>query len=233
MPQRNIVIIDEEKCTGCGDCLTACAEGALDIVDGKAKLVSDIYCDGLGACLGICPEDATTVEEREAEQFDEEAVKEHLAERQTVEMKPPFVCPSAMARTLEPRGEAEQGAPSQLAQWPVQLRLVSPNAPYFQDADLILVADCVPFSMGDFHGRLLRGRPIAVTCPKLDNVDESIAKVAQILQQSSVRSVTVAHMEVPCCFGLKYIADQAIGASGKDIPVSDITVGIRGDVQGM
>ncbi len=231
MPVRNIVIIDEEKCTGCGECITSCAEGALEIVDGKAKLVSDVYCDGLGACLGVCPEDAITVEPREAAAFDEEAVVAHQASRKAPAPQPGFVCPGSAARTLAPAGSAAEGAGSELAQWPVQLRLVPTNAPYFQNADLLLVADCVPLAMGDFQARLLKGHAVAVCCPKLDDPQEATEKLAAIFKDSSLRSVTVAHMEVPCCFGLQYIVQQALDASGEDIPVSDVTIGINGTVQ--
>lgn len=231
MPVRNIVVIDEEKCTGCGECIPACVEGALQIVDGKAKLVSDVYCDGLGACLGVCPEDAITVEQREAAAFDEEAAMTHQANRETAEVKPVFACPGAAARTLAPTGCAAEGAGSELAHWPVQLQLVPTNAPYFQDADLLLVADCAPVAMGDFHARLLKGHAVVICCPKFDAVDAAIEKVAAIFRESSLRSVTVVHMEVPCCFGLMHIVQEALKASGKDIPVGDITIGIDGNVQ--
>ena len=235
MPQRTIVKIDEEKCTGCGECVTACAEGALKIVNGKAKLVSESYCDGLGACLGTCPEDAIVIEEREADPFDEEAVEKHMAAQAAPKQEQPFVCPGARARVIERNTSDRQSgapgaAPSELTQWPVQLTLVPPSAPYFQDAELLLTADCAPFALNNFHERLLRGRAIAIACPKLDDVDAHIAKLTQILEQSSVRSVAVVHMEVPCCFGLMHIAQQAAAACGKEIPIREITVTISGEI---
>ena len=233
---RKIVRIDEDKCTGCGQCVTACAEAAIEIVDGKAKVVKESYCDGLGACLGTCPEDAITIEERDADPFDEEAAKEHAAQQAATEPKPAFVCPSARAQSIErePAAVADagpSGAPSQLSQWPVQLKLVPPNAPYFRNADLLLVADCVPFAMGDFHSRLLRGRPVVVGCPKLDDPEFYIEKLSRLLKASSVQSLTVVHMEVPCCFGLTHIAKQALAAAGNGIPMREVTVGIRGEVK--
>jgi ferredoxin len=234
MVMRNIVRIDEEKCNGCGLCVNACAEGAIEIIDGKAKLVSEVYCDGLGACIGHCPEDAITVEEREAAEFDEEAAKKHLAEKQGTGKESNFVCPGMMTKEL--RGKEEPGAvvsvevPSQLGHWPVQLKLVSPHAPYFADADLLLVADCVPFAMGDFHVRFLKGRSIAVGCPKLDDREFYIEKFAAILKCNKLNSLTVIHMEVPCCSGLTRIAREAIAHSGAKMAFQDVTIDLRGSV---
>ena len=233
MALRNIVKIDEEKCDGCGQCVNACAEGAIKIIDGKAKLVSEMYCDGLGACIGHCPQDAITVEKREAEEFDEEATKKHLAEQQVVEKCADFACPGLKAQELRGKDEAAKSAaavPSQLSHWPVQLKLVSPHAPYFADADLLLVADCVPFAMGHFHTKFLKDHSIAVGCPKLDNAEFYIDKLAEILKASKLRSLTVIHMEVPCCFGLTHIAREAIARSGVEMSFEDVTVGLRGDV---
>lgn len=232
---RKIVRIDEEKCNGCGECVAACVEGAIEIVDGKAKLVSDSYCDGLGACLGECPQDAITVEEREADPFDEEAVKEHVSRQSGTKPAHPHVCPGSAARAIQREQSPEAGddapaARSELANWPVQLSLVSPNAPYLQNADLLLTADCVPFAMGDFHARLLRGRPVVVGCPKLDEPDFYIQKLAQILTTSAIQSLTVVHMEVPCCFGLVHVAKQALAASGKDVPLREVAVTIQGAI---
>ena len=234
MAVRNIVKIDEDKCTGCGLCVTACAEGAIQIIDGKARLVSEIYCDGLGACLGHCPEGAITVEQREAAAFDEEATQAHLA-RQTKPEVPAFVCPGLAAHDLSdrqrPADDAGTGAvPSQLSHWPVQLKLVSPTAPYFADSDLLLVADCVPFAMGDFHRRFLKGRSVAVGCPKLDDADFYVDKLADILRHNTVRSLTVVHMEVPCCSGLVRVAREAIARSGRGMGYDDVTISLRGDV---
>ena len=234
MAMRNIVRIDEEKCNGCGLCVTACAEGAIEIVDGKAKLISEIYCDGLGACLGECPKDAITIEQREADEFDEEATQKHLAQAQKAPAQSNFVCPGMKTDTLRDRSEAAQSqcaeVPSKLGQWPVQLKLVSPNAPYFANADLLLVADCVPFAMGDFHNRFLAGHSIAVGCPKLDDSNFYIEKLTQILKANKLNSLKVIHMEVPCCSGLTHIVRKAIVASSLEMNFEDITVDLRGNV---
>ncbi len=233
MALRNIVKIDEEKCNGCGQCVDACAEGAIELIDGKAKLVSEIYCDGLGACIGKCPEDAITIEQREAEDFDEEATKAHLAKVQKASAQTDFVCPGMMAKQLKEKGktvDSSASVPSQLTHWPVQLKLVPPNAPYFAGADLLLVADCVPFAMGDFHNRFLKAHSVVVGCPKLDNVDFYIEKLAQIIKANKLNSLKVIHMEVPCCFGLTHIARKAIEASGANIPFEDITIDLQGNV---
>lgn len=235
MAVRNVVKIDEEKCNGCGQCALACAEGAIQIVDGKAKLISDIYCDGLGACIGHCPEDAITIEQREAADFDEEATKAHLAEQQKPQEQAAFVCPGMAAKQFRPKSSAPHAAapaalPSQLGQWPVQLKLVSPHAPYFANADLLLVADCVPFAMGDFHSRFLKGHSIAVGCPKLDNVQFYVEKLAAILQANKLNSLTVIHMEVPCCHGLTHIARQAIAKNGIEMSFEDVTIDLQGNV---
>jgi Pyruvate/2-oxoacid:ferredoxin oxidoreductase delta subunit len=232
MAIRNIVKIDEEKCNGCGQCVTACAEGAIQIVDGKAKLISDSYCDGLGACLGHCPEDAITVEPREAAEFDEEAVKQHLTLQK--EAASAFTCPGLAARQFEPAEPAGNdggaGVPSQLTHWPVQLKLISTTAQCFADADVLLAADCVPVAMGDFHRRFLKGRSVLLGCPKLDDASFYVEKLAEILRANNIRSLTVVHMEVPCCSGLTRIAREAIQRGGKDMGFEDVTISIRGDV---
>lgn len=236
MVMRNIVKIDEEKCNGCGDCVSACAEGAIEVIDGKAKLVSEIYCDGLGACLGHCPQDAITVEQRQADEFDEEATKAYLAKKESP--SPPqsgFVCPGTMAQNLreqhaKPADGSQVAAPSQLGQWPLQLKLVSPQAPYFANSDLILVADCVPFAMGDFHDRFLKNRSIAIGCPKLDDSQFYIDKMAEIIKMNKLNSLTVIHMEVPCCSGLTHIAKEAIANSGVKLSFEDVTIDLRGNV---
>lgn len=235
MALRNIVKIDEEKCNGCGQCAIACAEGAIKIVDGKAKLVSEIYCDGLGACIGHCPEDAITIEQREADDFDEEATRAHLAQQKKTEVQTNFICPGMAAKELRPKAalnQTTQAAPvqSQLGHWPVQLKLVSPHAPYFANADLLLVADCVPFAMGDFHGRFLKDHSIAVGCPKLDDTEFYVEKLAAILQANELNSLTVIHMEVPCCSGLTHIARQAIAKSKIEMSFEDVTIDLQGNV---
>jgi len=234
MVLRNIVKIDEEKCDGCGLCVNACAEGAIKIIDGKAKLVSETYCDGLGACIGHCPQDAITVEKREAAQFDEEATKAHLTKKKNAQMQTDFVCPGMMDKKLREKSEtADSGAiavPSQLSHWPVQLKLVSPHAPYFAGADLLLVADCVPFAMGDFHNEFLKDSSIVIGCPKLDDAEFYIEKLAAILKANKLNSLTVIHMEVPCCFGLTHIAREAIARSGVKMAFEDVTIDLHGNV---
>jgi Pyruvate/2-oxoacid:ferredoxin oxidoreductase delta subunit len=250
MAARKIIEIDEEKCDGCGQCATACAEGAIQIRDGKARLVADVYCDGLGACLGECPQGAIRVIEREAADFDEEAAKHHVATLRTApaESSLPCGCPGSAVRNLKlevlASPAAARGAvagrdnmgndvpaePSALGNWPVQLRLVPPNAPFLRGADLLLVADCVPFALADFHRRFLVGRPVVIGCPKLDDGQQYVEKLAAILSASGARSLTVVHMEVPCCTGLVRIAEAAKQAAGSDVPLRDVTISIRGEV---
>jgi len=239
MTTRKIVKIDEEKCTGCGLCVPNCAEGALQIVDGKAKLMSEKFCDGLGACLGHCPEDAITVIEREAENFDEKAVEAHLHKQKESQPQPGPVfggCPSSRTmhfKAPETRAEtvSTTRSVSQLTQWPVQLKLVPVNAPYFEDADLLIAADCVPFAYPDFHRDFLKGRIVVVACPKLDDIEYYREKLTEIFKTNSVKTVTVPYMEVPCCFGLVKATEDAIAASGKDIPLRKVKIGIRGDIK--
>ncbi len=234
MVLRNIVKIDEDKCDGCGQCVNACAEGAIEIIDGKAKLISEIYCDGLGACIGHCPRDAITIEKRESDQFDEEATEAHLAKEQKARAQTDFVCPGMMDKKLREKSDTADSdaaaVPSQLTHWPVQLKLVSPQASCFADADLLLVADCVPFAMGDFHNKFLKEHSVVVGCPKLDNVDFYIDKLATILKSNKLNSLTVLHMEVPCCSGLTHIARQAVAGSGVDIAFEDVTIALDGNV---
>jgi len=234
---RKIVKIDEDKCDGCGLCVPDCAEGAIQVIDGKAKLLADNLCDGLGNCLGVCPRDAITIEERPADEFDEAAVA--AARTAAVEPDPlPCGCPGTMARTLSPQAAenppaGEQVArASQLSHWPVQLTLVPPSGAMWNDADVLIAADCVAFAMPDFHERLLSGRAVAVACPKLDDVGPYTDKLTRIFADNPIRSVTVAHMEVPCCTGIVVAAKTALENSGRtDIPFTDITVGIDGTVQ--
>ena len=234
---RKIVRIDEEKCDGCGLCVPACVEGALQIVDGKAKLISERYCDGLAACIGECPQGALTIEERAAEEFDEEVVKLHLEEKKHTREELPCGCPSTIVAQFarqETTGVSMREAPSQqpiLSQWPVQLTLVPPMAPFLQGADLVLTADCVPFAYTGFHQDFLRNHSLLVACPKLDDFQAHLEKLTDILSHSQVKSLTVVYMEVPCCFGLVHMAKQAVKLSGKDIPVKEVTIGIKGDVK--
>ncbi len=234
---RKIVRIDEEKCDGCGVCVPSCAEGALQIIDGKAKLISENYCDGLGACLGECPQGAITIEEREADEFDEGAVQHHSQEKEHAGEELPCGCSSATVTQFErqeDKGTTLETAVHQqslLGHWPVQLTLVPPAAPFLQGADLVLAADCVPFAYANFHHDFLKDHALLVACPKLDDFPSHQKKLADILSHSEVNSLTVVHMEVPCCSGLVYMAKQAISASGKDIPFNEVTIGVRGDLK--
>ena len=243
MATRKIVKIDEEKCNGCGLCIPNCVEGALQIVDGKAKLMSEKFCDGLGACLGHCPQDAITVIEREAEEFDEHAVEVHLHKQKQAQPKPEphpapvfGACPSSRPMQFKvpdarPQIGSTARAVSRLAQWPVQLKLVPINAPYFQDADLLVAADCVPFAYANFHQDFIKGKVVVVGCPKLDDIQYYREKLTEIFKSNTIKSVTVPYMEVPCCFGLVKAAEDAIEASGKNIPFKKIKIGIRGEIQ--
>ncbi len=248
---RKIVQIDRDKCNGCGLCVPSCAEGAITIKDGKAVLSADNLCDGLGACLGDCPMDAIRIIEREADEFDEAAVEEHL---KTIGRPSPHGenhghqphaapmphhsthggCPGSMARSFAPKeaDAAPQGqVPSELRQWPVQLHLVPPTAPYFRDADILVAADCVAFALGSFHRDLLKGKALAIACPKLDETGAYVDKLATIFREGNVRSVTVAIMEVPCCRGLDIMVRQAVARSGREIPLTTVTVGIQGEIR--
>lgn len=223
---RRIIEIDEEKCDGCGQCVPDCPEGALRIVDGKARLVADRYCDGLGACLGSCPRDAIKIVEREAEAFDQEAAE---ARAEPPEQHPAG-CPGLSLQHFEPDKSAEpsRDTMSALGQWPVQLALVPAEAPLLRGADVLLAADCVGFAMRDFHSALLDGRRLLVACPKLDETAPYVEKLTAVLEGTGIRSLTVAHMEVPCCHGLTAIVRQALKRSGADLPVQEVTVSIRG-----
>lgn len=239
MTRRKIVHIDEEKCNGCGLCIPNCAEGALQIVQGKAKLITDKFCDGLGACLGHCPQGAITIIEREAEEFDEKAVEHHLQYKREGE-KPKVepllaVCPSSRPMHFKPakvsptKGSVARGE-SELSQWPVQLKLVPIQAPYFKDADLLVVADCVPIAYANFHQDFLKGKSVVVGCPKLDDVQFYKEKLTEIFKSNSIKRITVPFMEVPCCFGLVKATEDALRASGKRIPLDKVRIGIQGNI---
>jgi len=240
MPVRKIIEIDEEKCDGCGQCVISCAEGALEVIDGKAKVVSDVFCDGLGACIGECPQGALRIIEREAPDFDEEAAKAHVkgieSDRDApMEASEPCGCPSSKPMTLNPSNGAKvsvvaQDLPPQLANWPVQWRLVQPSSPFFKGADLLLAADCVPFAFRDFHGKFLTGKPVVIGCPKLDEQAQYLDKLTALFREASPRSVSIVIMEVPCCSGLVRLVDQAMKASGRKFPADITVVGIQGDI---
>lgn len=246
---RNIVKIDQEKCDGCGLCVPSCAEGAIKIINGKAVLAADNLCDGLGACLGECPRDAITIEQREADEFDEAAVEKHMTEQ----AKPAPAhnhaapghhhhagggCPGSRAMSFaRPQestpAEAVSGSrQSQLGQWPVQLHLVSTTASYFQGADLLITADCVPVAYAGYHEDFLKGRAVVMGCPKLDDNQFYLQKLTELFSKSDVKSITVLKMEVPCCGGIAMAARQALAASGKEIPYREVTIGIHGEVKG-
>jgi len=231
---RKIVKIDEDKCTGCGDCIISCAEGALEIIDGKAKLISEKYCDGLGNCLD-CPQGAISIEEREAEDFDEEAVEQHLNVKDEEE-KLPCGCPSSTVTQFEKTAKSapvpevtSEARESRLGHWPVQLTLVPPTAPFLKDADVVLAADCTPFAYGGFHEDFLGDNALLVACPKLDDFQAHQEKLTEVLKQSGLKSLTVVRMEVPCCAGLVAMAKQAILASGNVVPFREIVIGVKGD----
>ncbi len=236
--KRKIIEIDEEKCDGCGNCVSGCAEGALAIVDGKAKVISDNLCDGLGACIGECPQDALQIIEREAEAFDEEAVGKHL-ESQKEQTQPEKTmacgCPSSNIQVLSPCAKANQavqqaGGPSQLSHWPVQIRLVPPNAPFLKGADLLVAADCVPVAFPTFHRDFLQGKAVMLGCPKFDDAQAYVDKFADILKTAGLKSITVVIMEVPCCAGLPHIIRKAMEKSGVRVPFSEVVVSTRGKI---
>lgn len=257
---REIVEIDEELCDGCGLCVPSCAEGAIQIIDGKAKLVSENLCDGFGNCLGTCPQDAIKITRREADEYDEEAVEQHLKssdERESVEFRlsqplpsitesqPNFIpsrkpafggCPGSAVKMFDdqlakPEPEKKSVTPSALTQWPVQLMLVPPTAPFLKGREVLLAADCGPFAFADFHQKFIRGRALLVGCPKLDDLRYYREKLEVIFRDSGCTGVTVLVMEVPCCTGLEIVAREALAASGRNIPMKKIVIGIRGEVQ--
>jgi len=266
---RKIIRIDEDKCTGCGDCIPGCPEGALKIVDGKARLVRDSFCDGLGACLGKCPEGAITVEERETESYDEEkvmaniirkgegAVKEHLAhlkahgEEENLRIAASVLekskhaghsgdggCPGSRNRMFSrneappqsARSSAETAA-SELAHWPIQLHLISPAAPQYFKKDLLLCADCVAYTTGGFHSQYLRGKSLAIACPKLDEGQEGyLEKLAALIDRAEINTLTVMIMEVPCCSGLLRLAQAATAKAKRKVPLKLIQVSLQGEI---
>jgi Pyruvate/2-oxoacid:ferredoxin oxidoreductase delta subunit len=233
---RKIIQIDESRCNGCGECITSCAEGALALVNGKARLVKEKYCDGLAACLKECPQGALKIVEREADQFDEEAASLHVEAQQKATTGTPCACPGSAVRQFEKPGAATPGAvpeaqESTLAHWPVQLTLVPPGAKFLQGSDVLLTAQCVPVAYPNLHRDFLGGHSILIACPKLDDAEAHLAKLTEILQKTDIRSLTVLRMEVPCCSGLTRLARLALAESGKDIPFKEVVVGIRGDIK--
>jgi len=240
---RKIIEIDEELCDGCGECVPSCAEGAIELVDGKARLVAEKYCDGLGACMGECPNGALSIVEREAEDFDEEAVEAAIKERNEEPPGPTLACgcPSTQVKTFEPylpdgsqpdstRGGPGTGDLSLLSHWPVQINLVPPDAPFLKGADLLVAADCAPVAYPGFHRDFVRDRAVMIGCPKFDDIPEYTRKFRDIFKVAGIRSVTVLVMEVPCCSGLPMIVKRAMEAAGKNIPLEVVVVGSRGKI---
>ena len=237
--KRKIIEIDEERCDGCGQCALACAEGALAIIDGKAKVLSDNLCDGLGACIGECPQDALKIIEREADEFDETAVEEHLAKGEVAAQPEPALacgCPSTHIQTFTPCQQANQPAQqvpeqaSALTHWPVQIRLIPPTAPFLKGADLLVVADCVPVAFPTLHSTFLKDKVVMLGCPKFDDAQEYIDKFDQIFKSAGIKSITTVVMEVPCCAGLPRIVNQGLKQAGKSIPHHQVKVSTRGKI---
>jgi Fe-S-cluster-containing hydrogenase component 2 len=240
--KRKIIQIDEEKCTGCGLCVPSCAEGAIQIVDGKARLIAEKFCDGLGACLGECPEDALKVIERESEDFDEKAVEHHLHSREQAQKKeePAMACgcPSAQIQSFAPGKNSSNAAqagssaslPSALTHWPVQIRLVPPTAQFLKGADLLVAADCTPIAYPNFHRDFLDGKVVMLGCPKFDEVPVYVQKFADIFNVAGIKSITVVTMEVPCCQGLPLIVKKGLEEAGKKIPMQQVVISTRGEV---
>lgn len=224
MAKRNIIKIDEEKCNGCGLCIINCHEGALKVVDGKARLVGESLCDGLGACIGHCPQGAITIEQREAQEYSQAKIVEEQ----------PCGCPSAKAVDFGIRGSGPVSkntvlsGDSELRHWPVQIRLLPVDAPYLSGADILIAADCVPFAYAQFHQDLLKGKILLVGCPKLDDLALYRGKIGQILKNNKVKSVTYARMEVPCCSGLTNVIQDAISQAKKEIPFTEVVISIKG-----
>lgn len=274
--KRNIITISEDKCNGCGNCITGCPEGALQIIDGKARLVSDLFCDGLGACIGTCPQDAITIEEREAQPYDEfkvmhniikagpNVIKAHLKHlhdhnettyfnqalrflkdnnidvpeysEQQHSKTLPCGCPGSMTKDLRKNKSPDVTTDnvkltSELNNWPIQLQLINPGAPYLKNADLLIAADCSPFAYPNFHQRFLKNKILIMFCPKLDKtLDQYIDKLAEIFNTQDIKSITIAHMEVPCCSGIEVVVKKALEKAQKNITIKDYTISINGEI---
>lgn len=239
---RKIIEIDEDLCDGCGNCVPSCAEGALEIIDGKARVIADFYCDGLGACLGECPQDALKIVEREADEFDEEAVEELVAkQKKENKVEIPMVsggCPSARLQsfasteTVSEVAETANASEAQsaLSHWPVQIMLVPPTAPFLKGSDLLVLADCVPVAYPTIHGDFLQGKSVMMGCPKFDDAEHYIEKFSQICKQSGIKSITAVVMEVPCCSALPMIVKKGMELSGVSIPMEEVVISTRGKI---
>ncbi|WP_017413241.1 ATP-binding protein [Clostridium tunisiense] len=250
--KRRIVEINADKCNGCGLCVTACHEGAIELIDGKAVLISDIYCDGLGDCLPNCPTDAIEIIEREAEAYDDDAVKMRIMAKKAMEAEEkeeepqqtqktmPCGCPGTMAKTIEkkitltpqiqPKAAKGEEVTSELMQWPVQLRLVHPNAQYFNNANLLIAADCTAYAYANFHRDFIKNHITVIGCPKLDDNDYYRQKIAEILMNNKIKSITVARMEVPCCGGIVSAVKTAMLQAGVIVPYREVTIGTNGEI---
>ena len=226
---RKIIKIDEEKCNGCGACAAACHEGAIEMINGKAKLTREDYCDGLGACLPACPVDAISFEEREAPEYNEEAARKAKMEKFVAKL--PCGCPGSQSKAIERKPEAASAevVTSRLLQWPVQIKLVPVNAPYFDGANLLIAADCAAYAYGNFHNEFIRNRITLIGCPKLDEGDYT-EKLTQIIKNNDIKSVTIVRMQVPCCGGIENAAKRALQASGKFIPWQVATISTDGRI---
>ncbi|NTV32954.1 MAG: 4Fe-4S ferredoxin [Deltaproteobacteria bacterium] len=234
---RKIIKIDDELCDGCGVCVPSCAEGAIEVVDGKARVVAEKYCDGLGACLRECPRGALTVEEREAEEFDEKAVEEHLSasEKEKPAQGIPMAhgCPSAKLQTFAAKPVGEEVPTLQasaLSHWPVQIRLVPPTAPFLKGANLLVAADCAPVAYPNFHRDFLKGKAVMVGCPKFDDVQGYVDKFTDIFRSANIKSVIVLDMEVPCCSALPKIVKRGMELAGKSVPMEEVVISARGEI---
>jgi Fe-S-cluster-containing hydrogenase component 2 len=232
---RKIIQIDESRCNGCGECIDSCAEGALALVNGKARLVKDKYCDGLAACLKECPQGALKIVEREAEQFDEEAAIWHVEAQQKAAQGAACACPGSAVRQFEKETkkpvDLSNAQASTLAHWPVQLTLVTPGAQFLQGSDVLLTAHCVPVAYPNLHRDFLADHSVLIACPKLDDAEAHLAKLTEILQKTDIKSLTVLRMEVPCCSGLTRLARLAVAECGKEIPFKEVVIGIRGEIK--
>ena len=239
---RKIIEINEELCDGCGQCVPSCAEGAIQVIDGKARLVAEKYCDGLGACMGECPRGALNIIEREAEDFDAEAVDEYLHEKKQKEQakKPTLACgcPSTNIESFtQPKLDQETNTPgkqtpfvSELSHWPVQIKLVPPTAPFLKKSHLLVLADCAAVAYPNLHRDFLGGKAVMMGCPKFDNTEEYIHKFSAIFEKADIKKITVLSMEVPCCSGLPMIVEKGLAAAGKKIPVEKIVISNRGEI---
>jgi len=240
--KRKIIEIDEARCSGCGECAAACAEGAIRIIEGKARLVSETFCDGLGACLGECPDGALTITERESEEFDPRAVEEHLSAEnaEPPHQEPAMACgcpsqnievfPSSLLAGSPVRTHGKEEMPSALTHWPVQIRLIPPSAPFLKHADLLIAADCTPLAYAGFHQDLLPGKVVMLGCPKFDDPEEYVRKFTEIFKAAHIKSITVVDMEVPCCSKLPMIVRKALALANTRIPLEEIVISRRGSI---